>query len=729
MADSDSGRQRLIESVPSTDLTDLARQGKLDPVIGRDQEIGRLVNILTRRTKNNPALVGEAGVGKTAAVEGLAQRIANGDVPERLRDKRVISIDLTGLIAGTALRGQFEEKLNNLIEEVLNAEGQVILFIDEMHLIMGAGAAGDNALDVANVLKPHLARGTVQCVGATTFSEYSKYIEKDPALARRFQKLVIAEPTAEDSVAILRGLRERFEAFHGIKVRDSALVAAANLTHRYLPERRLPDKAIDLVDETAARRRTEIDSMPPKLREMEERVARLALERDSLKKDNDDKSFERLKAVETELQKLQAEATEIRTQWEELVKAIHRRSELQSKLRYVKAEIERAQRRIDFVMVTYLEENHLRPLETELARDAEEETPNQFAIADEINADDIERQLAEWTGIPISRLGENDAQRLLLMEQELQSRVIGQERATTCVADAIRIARSGINDPNRPLATFLFLGPSGVGKTEVAKVLADTIFGDTSAFIRLDMSEYFDRYTVSRLIGAAPGYIGYDEGGQLTEAVRRKPFSCILFDELEKAHRDVYNILLQVLDEGRLTDARGRAVDFKNTIVIMTSNVGAELIADASQDDAPLARESAGISPQKVDTAAGGIDALPSGLRESLLKRFRPELLNRIDEIIVFSPLPEQALLSIVALQIRLLNERTGHRASVTLTDQAKKWLAHQAYSPAFGARPLRRLIRQHIEIPLSRHLLTETKGEQTIQFDLVKDRLSLSRR
>lgn len=735
MSDSEnkSHQQGTLNSVPSVDLTELARQGKLEPVIGRDQEIGRLVHILTRRTKNNPALIGEAGVGKTAAVEGLAQRIACGDVPERLKDKRVLSVDMTNLVAGTAMRGEFEARLSALIKEVLDAAGQIILFIDEMHLIMGAGAAGDNAMDVANVLKPHLARGTVQCIGATTYSEYAKYIERDPALARRFQKVVIAEPTVDDAISILRGLREGFEAFHGIKIRDSALVAAVSLSHRYLPERRLPDKAIDLIDEAASRRRTEIDSTPPKLRELLERTARLELERDSLRKDDDAASLKRLKVVESELKNLQDESDTIRWTWEKLVSSIHRRSELKTKLAVVKQEIDRAQRRVDFVMVTYLENTHLFPLEQELAEDATTaDDDNQFAVPGEINAEDIENLLSEWTGIPISRLGESDVARLLQMETELQSRVVGQERATTCVSDAIRVARAGINDPNRPLSSFLFLGPSGVGKTEVARVLADTIFGDENAFIRLDMSEYFDRYTVSRLIGAAPGYIGYDEGGQLTEAVRKKPFACVLFDEIEKAHSDVYNVLLQILDEGRLTDSRGRTVDFKNTIIILTSNVGAELVLEDKLSNGSNDGSSINISSTSSDdtiSPVGGIDALPANLRSLLLQRFRPELLNRIDEIIVFNPLCNSALSKIVDIQVELLNKRLSEKGpSLSLSDEAKNWLASKAYSPAYGARPLKRVLRQNVEIPLSRLLLNGASGAIEVQVDVKNGALAFTK-
>jgi ATP-dependent Clp protease ATP-binding subunit ClpB len=708
------GNGKVLVSVPSVDLTELARQGKLDPVIGRDQEIGRLVNILTRRTKNNPALIGEAGVGKTAAVEGLAQRIADGEVPERLKDKRILSLDMANLIAGTSMRGQFEERLSALIDEVINSVGEIILFIDEMHLIMGAGAAGDGALDVANVLKPHLARGTVQCIGATTYSEYSKYIDKDPALARRFQKVVIPEPTVDDAIAILRGLRESFEAFHGIKIRDSALVAAVSLSHRYLADRRLPDKAIDLIDETASHRRTEIDSTPPELRELSERIARLQLERDSLSKDEDAVSMKRLEILQGELTELQSKSAELRSRWQALISTIRRRSELKSKLSTVKQEIERAQRRIDFTMVTYLEKTHLEPLEEEIAQDTGDESDGDFSTRGEITAEDIERRLAEWTGIPISRLAENDIARMEQLEKELQSRVVGQDHATSCVSNAIRVARAGINDPDRPLASFLFLGPSGVGKTEVARVLADTIFGDASSFIRLDMSEYFDRYTVSRLIGAAPGYIGYDEGGQLTEAVRRKPFSCILFDEIEKAHSDVYNVLLQILDEGRLTDARGRTVDFKNTVIILTSNVGAELVLGEEQ---PATSQSirSGNNNQETTTSkevstTGGIDALPPALRTLLLQKFRPELLNRIDDIIVFSPLTDSALKAIVDIQIGLLNKRLRSKDVVLkLSDEAKTWLVSKAYSPAYGARPLKRILKQHIEVPLSRVLLAGT--------------------
>ncbi|MBX9666294.1 MAG: AAA family ATPase [Candidatus Obscuribacterales bacterium] len=730
-----------VISTTATDLTQLASAGKLEPVIGRDEEIARLINILTRRTKNNPALIGEAGVGKTAIVEGLAQRIVNGEVPERLKGKRILSLELANLIAGTSMRGQLEEKLSTLIREVTEAAGEILLFIDEMHLMSGAGAAGESALDVSNTLKPHLARGTVQCIGATTISEYTKYIERDPALARRFQKVEIKEPGVDDTVAILRGLRPGFEAHHGVKVRDSALVAAANLTARYIPDRRLPDKAIDLIDETASRRRTAIDSMPSELREVIEGTARLELEQASLRGDDDASARKRLKIVEKNLLEIRQQSEIMNTRWRQFLAAIQRRSILQQQLKALDGELERAKRRLDFHTVSHLEAQQA-PLVKELQDNLDSSEDFQFSVPAEITTEDVAAQLSEWTGIPLSKVGETDANALINMEQSLGLHVIGQTVATRRVADAIRIARSGINDPARPLASFLFLGPTGVGKTEVAKVLADTVFGDSQALIRLDMSEYFDRYTVSRLIGAAPGYIGYDEGGQLTESVRRKPYSCILFDELEKAHRDVGNILLQILDEGHLTDARGRVVDFKNTIIIMTSNIGADFVLDKaaeqqSDDNRSIAPAEATCSRDDGKTSvstsslpqSGGVDALPERLRQLLLSRFRPELLNRIDDIVVFSPLTESDLRRIVELQISQLNERLqAQGAMVSLSAAAQAHLAKRAYSPAYGARPLRRLIRQLIQVPLSKLLLQcDSSSASHFHLDLNGDEMEFA--
>lgn len=748
------------ESSPERDLTVLAALGQLDPVVGRDNEIRRVINILTRRSKNNPVLVGEPGVGKTAIVEGIAQKIASNTVPDRLRQKRIISLEVASLVEGTTYRGQFEQKLNNLIEELVSSTGEIILFIDELHLLIGAGAAGDSSMDAANILKPYLARGTVQCIGATTFSEYARYIEKDPALARRFQKVVVAEPGIDDTVAILRGLRDKFEAFHGVMIKDSALVAASRLSHRYIADRHLPDKAIDLVDEAAALKRMQVDSSPRELDEINEQIVRLELERWSLKKDQDEEAYDRLLELDQKLIEMNSRAEEVKQTWVDAQEATKCHSELKEKIETLKYEIDQCKLAIDFRKAAELEHNELKPLEERLKGQEQLDREASNGSIPKITDEDIEKLVSEWTGIPIARLEERESARLSNLEQHLHERVIGQEHAIKTVANGIRIARTGLGDPDRPIGSFLFLGPTGVGKTEVARTLANQLFCDPTAFIRLDMSEYFDKYTVSRLIGASPGYIGYDEGGQLTEAVRRKPFSCILLDEIEKAHSDVFNILLQILDEGRLTDSRGRHVDFRNTVIIMTSNIGSELAVpqdseeervedeqstifggtskgmgfasistpDASSGKSSGARTSTGkgkskeSSPSAANAVTGGIDSVPSKLRPLLLKTFRPELLNRIDEIVLFSPLSKDDLLKIIDLQLNVLNERLeGKDLQIEVTQAAKRWLLDRCYNPAFGARPVRRAIRNNLEVAISGKLIAgELEGKPILKIDVV---------
>lgn len=772
----------LTESSLDRDLTVLAALGQLDPVVGRDNEIRRVINILTRRSKNNPVLVGEPGVGKTAIVEGIAQKIASNSVPERLRKKRIISLEVSSLVEGTSMRGQFEEKLNRLIDELVASAGEIILFVDELHLLIGAGAAGGSPMDASNILKPYLARGTVQCIGATTFGEYSKYIEKDPALARRFQKVVVPEPTIDDTVAILRGLRDRFEAFHGVVIKDSALVAASRLSHRYIADRHLPDKAIDLVDEAAALKRMQVDSSPGELDELNEQIVRLELERWSLQKDDDEAAYDRLTDIDERLAELNNRAEEVKQTWIDAQEATKCHSELKEKIEHLRYEIEQCKLAIDFRKAAELEHNDLKPLEERLKGQEQFDKEASDGAIPKITDEDIEKLVAEWTGIPVARLEERESMRLSNLEQLLAERVVGQEHAIKAVANGIRIARTGLGDPNRPIGSFLFLGPTGVGKTEVARTLAEELFCDPTAFIRLDMSEYFDKYTVSRLIGASPGYIGFDEGGQLSEAVRRKPFSCILFDEIEKAHSDVFNILLQILDEGRLTDSRGRHIDFRNSVIIMTSNVGSELATTPEEEEqrgseidkagqepdtvfggtskgigfgaAPFLDESSGTSskgpgiksaglrgsrgrgknqqgepPATAETVlGGGIDSVPSRLRPLLLKTFRPELLNRIDEIVLFSHLSKDNLLKIIDLQLKVLNERLEAKdLQIEVTQSARNWLLERCYNPAFGARPVRRAIKNHLEVALSQRLVRgELEGVPILKVDVVGDEIAL---
>jgi len=712
------GSQRVTSQQPEStyaalekygrDLTQLARSGKLDPVIGRDEEIRRVIQVLSRRTKNNPVLIGEAGVGKTAIAEGLAQRIVNGDVPEGLKDKRIVTLDLGSLVAGAKYRGEFEERLKAVLKEIIDAAGQIVLFIDELHTVVGAGAA-EGSMDASNMLKPMLARGELHCIGATTLDEYRKHIEKDAALERRFQPVYVDEPTVQETISILRGLKERYEVHHGVRIQDGAVIAAATLSHRYIADRQLPDKAIDLIDEAASRLRMEIDSKPAALDTVDRQIMQLEIEREALKKEKDKPSKERLKDLEKELADLREESNHLRARWETEKQAIESLQAVKERIERTKTAIEQAERRADLEEAARLRYGTLRELEAQLGQDEARLAQLQAAgrlLKEEVEAEDIAAVVSTWTGIPVNRLLEGEIEKLLKMEQRLHQRVVGQDEAIDVVANAVRRSRAGLQDPNRPIGTFIFLGPTGVGKTELARALAEFMFDSEEAMVRIDMSEYQERHTVSRLIGAPPGYVGYDEGGQLTEAVRRRPYAVLLFDEIEKAHPEVFNTLLQLLDEGRLTDGHGRTVDFTNTVVIMTSNVGSHWIKEL------------------------GAEAAQDKVMAELDRSFPPEFLNRIDEIILFHALTLEDLVQIVDIQLRHLRGLLQERGlEIEVSQIARRHLAERGFDPVYGARPLKRVIQRELQDPLALALLQGDFEEgDTIKVEFSGDELTFNR-